>query len=315
MKRNLAITVAVAATLLAPLAWCDPDPEHGAEAEEHGEPQESSAPALAQPPEHLRDKLRVERVLVKGAGEKGVEIEVRYRIVNADGYAAHPKTTFIADEESRRLVPLTKLAKLFTPAPEAEAMAQPPAALTLWDAEGVIRPGHPVTVVVAGYGQRHVVPEVGPGFDPAATGAGSTGEESSPLASADATVTVQEARVVAAGHLLNVRFSSRGIKSLSSDPRLTYVENPVTGERHAVARVPRIGALAPKDLENVASSYMVIDNAGMRIKPGQRVTVVVSGVRQEGVLVTAEAGVASPAPGTETAERRIEEDGTDDDEE
>ena len=54
-------------------------------------------------------------------GEKGVEIEVSYRIVDADGYAAHPKTTFVADESSGKMVLLTKLAKLFNPLPAAEA--------------------------------------------------------------------------------------------------------------------------------------------------------------------------------------------------
>jgi hypothetical protein len=235
----------------------------------------------------LEGKLRVEQVLLKGTGEKGVEIEVRYRIVDVEGYAAHPKTTFVADEASGKLVPLTKLHKLFDPAPSEDAEKRPPASLTLWDKEGVIQPGKPVTVVVAGYGQKGVIPETGPDYDPHAV-AKAIVPAPNPLAEPDAKLKVHEVKVVAQGHLLRVTYSSQGIKALDAAEDQTYVENPETGERHPIAKVPRIGVLAPKDIEGLASTYMVIDNAGERIKPGQRVHVVVSGVRAENVPVVGE---------------------------
>lgn len=236
----------------------------------------------------LEGKLRVEQVLLKGTGEKGVEIEISYRIVDAEGYAAHPKTTFIADETSSKLVPMTKLHKLFSPLPAAEAEKLPPATLTIWDKEGVIKPGLPVTVVVAGYGQKHLIPEAGPDYDPEAV---ATLKETKPnplLTAPDAKLMVSEVKVIADGHLIRVNYSSKGIKGLDASVEQTYVENPETGERHPIAKVPRIGALAPKDIEGKVGTYMVIDNAGERIKPGQKVHVVVSGVRAENVPVSGE---------------------------
>jgi hypothetical protein len=236
----------------------------------------------------LEGKLKVEQVLLKGAGEKGVEIEISYRIVDAEGYAAHPKTTFIADETAANVIPLTKLAKLFNPLPAEEAMKLPPATLTIWDKQGIIKPGQPVTVVVAGYGQKHLIPVAGPGYDPKAVAGVKTQKRNPELAAADAKLSVYEIKAVADGHLLKVRYSSHGIKELDAAEDMTYIENPETGKRHPVAKVPRIGALAPKDIENVAGTYMVIDNAGVAIKPGQRVNVVVSGVKAENILVVEE---------------------------
>ena len=236
----------------------------------------------------LEGKLKVEQVLLKGTGEKGVEIEIAYRIVDVDSYAAHPKTTFIADEASSALIPLTKLHKLFEPLPAAEAEKLPPARLTLWDSKGVIKPGQPVTVVVAGYGQRHLIPVAAPDFDPEAIATVTTGKHKSSQAEADAELKVHEVRPVADGHMLKVRYSSQGIRALDTAANQTYIENPETGERHPLVKVPRIGVLAPKDIEGKVSNYMVIDNAGERIKPGQKVNVVVSGVRAENITVVEE---------------------------
>ena len=236
----------------------------------------------------LEGKLRVEQVLLKGTGEKGVEIEISYRIVDVDGYAAHPKTTFIADESSSKLVPMTKLHQLFNPLPAEEAEKQPASSLTIWDKEGVIKPGQPVTVVVAGYGQKHLIPVAGTDYDPEAIATLSITRSNPKLVAPDAELMVSQVMVIADGHLIRVNYSSKGIKELEASPEQTYVENPETGERHPIAKVPRIGALAPKDIENKVGTYMVIDNAGERIKPGQKVHVVVSGVRAENVPVTGE---------------------------
>jgi|GEM_PF-1853124 len=236
----------------------------------------------------LEGKLRVEQVLLKGTGEKGVEIEISYRIVDVEGYAAHPKTTFIADESSGSLVPMTRLQKLFDPVPVDEAQKQPPAKLTIWDREGVIKPGQPVTIVVAGYGQKHLIPVASPDYDPAAVAKAKETKPNPSLVAPGAELLVSEVKVIAGGHLIRVNYSSKGIKELDASAEQTYVENPETGSRHPIAKVPRIGALAPKDIEGKVGTYMVIDNAGERIKPGQKVHVVVSGVRAENVPVSGE---------------------------
>ena len=277
--------------LVLPLtALGDSPPKQEGGAKRHGAwaTKKPAEPATLPDRAALENKLQVEQVVVKGRGEKGVQIEVRYRIVDVEGYAAHPKVTFVADETSKTLVALSKLQKLFTPAPAEQALKMPAAVLTFWDKKGVIRPGQPVTVVVAGYGQIHVIPEAGSGYDPQATTAAMPATKSSQLAAPNATLVVHEAKVVAGGHLLNVRFSTRSVKALDPDPDQTYVENPETGQKHPIVKVPRIGTLAPKELEKIKSSFMVIDNAGHRIKGGQRINVVVSGVRTDNVLVTEE---------------------------
>jgi hypothetical protein len=235
----------------------------------------------------LENKLKVEQVLLKGVGEKGVEIEISYRIVDADGYAAHPKTTFIADEGSRNIVPLRKLQKLFKPLPAAEAEKLPPAHLTIWDKGGVIKPGQPVTVVVAGYGQKHLIPVASPDFDPEAVVTHKTRARSA-LAEPDAELNVLEVKVVGQGHLIKVRYKNKGIKKLDTADDWTYIEDPETGTRLPIAKVPRLGALAERDIQGIAESFMIMDNAGERIKPGQHVTVVVSGVRAENIPVVGE---------------------------
>jgi hypothetical protein len=235
----------------------------------------------------LEGKLKVEQLVLKRAGDKGVEIEVRYRIVDVERYAAHPMITFVADEASGKLVPLTSLQRLFVPAPAKEAGNRPLASLTFWDKEGVIRPGQPVTVVVAGYGQKHLMPVAGPEYDPDA-GAKRQAPREEDLSAPDATLTVYEVKVVGQGQLLNVRFSSEGIKRLDPAAQQTYVENPETGRRHPIAQLPDVGVMAQFDRKTGGSSYMMVDNSGARIKPGQRVHVVVSGVRRENVPVTGE---------------------------
>ncbi len=258
-------------------------PKHGAWATK-----KPAEPATLPERSKLENKLQVEQVLVKGRGKKGVEIEVRYRIVDVEGYAAHPRISFVADESSQTMVALSNLQKLFAPAPAEEAAQVPAAVLTFWDKDGVIRPGLPVTVVVAGYGQKHLIPQAGPGYDPQATTAAMPATKPSQLAAPDATLVVHEAKVVAAGHLLRVDFSASGLKKLDPDPDWTYVENPETGKRYAIVKVPRIGTLATRELEKPGTTYMVMDNAGHQIKGGQRINVVVSGVRQNNVLVTEE---------------------------
>lgn len=264
-------------------------PADAAQAGETSKPQSRFSPeelkaAIERRRAELEGKLKVEQVLLKDTDEKGTEIEISYRIVDVEGYAAHPKTTFIADEASSTMIPLTKLHKLFTPLPAEEAAKIPTAKLTLWDSKGTIKPGQPVTVVVAGYGQKHLIPVAGPDYDPESIATVGTARPN-PAASSDAELTVYEIRTVANGHMLKVTYNSEGIENLDTAADRTYIENPETGQKHPLVKVPRIGVLAPKDIEGMNISYLVIDNAGEKIKPGQQVNVVVSGVRAENITV------------------------------
>jgi hypothetical protein len=102
----------------------------------------------------------------------------------------------------------------------------------------------------------------------------------------DATLEVLEAKITGAGGLLQVRFKTTGVQVLSADAKFSYVLDPKTGERLDILRVPRIGLMAPKRLgAYAAGSYMVIRNPEGKIKKGDRITVVVEGLRQENVLV------------------------------
>jgi hypothetical protein len=233
-------------------------------------------------------RLVVERVLVKGANEDGVEIEVHYRLIDVEQLPGHPsKTTLIMDEESQQGVMLGKLQALASPVSEDEAEETPAATLIFRDDRGVIRPGRPVSVAVAGLVHKHVVPEAGPGYSEDALERTRARSEVELLETypPDATLEIYEAKLTGAGSLLQVRFKTEGIMELSADAKHTYVLDPETGERFHILRVPRIGLMAPKRLgEYEAGSYMVVRNPDGKIKQGQRITVVVEGLRRDVVV-------------------------------
>ena len=70
-----------------------------------------------------------------------------------------------------------------------------------------------------------------------------------------------------------------------ADEGTTYVEIPSTGEKLFVLGVARIGTLATKDAGPGKTSFLLIQNPDRKIKPGDRIDVVIAGIRAENVLV------------------------------
>ena len=247
----------------------------------------------AEAPPEAQGRLDVVSVTLKGVGELGREIELRYHLVDVTSYPGHPyKATFIGDEETRKVARLAHLEVLPVSTTEAEVATTPPSILTFWDPAGAIRPGKKVAVAVAGLGVEHVVPKAGPEYreedlakgEQAATGK-ERQEEKPPPVAPGAKLEVLQVELASDPGLVYVRFRTVGIPRITADGAFSYLEDPATGERYRIVRVPRIGLLAPRHLVDNGNSYMVIRNTGNTLKAGQKVTVVVAGVRQEGVEI------------------------------
>lgn len=233
--------------------------------------------------------LVVEKVVLQGATAAGVIIEVHYRLVDVESLPGHPsKTSLILDEATGQGVRLRKLQPVASPVTAGEAASTPAAVMVFTDERGIIRPGHPVSVAVAGLVQKHIVPVAGPGYGEDALERARMSSEAERRANipASASLEILEAKLTGSDALLQVRFRTEGVPELSAGGEHTYVLDPETGERFDILRVPRIGLMAPKHLaEYEAGSYMVIRNPGGRIRRGQRITVVVEGLRAENILV------------------------------
>lgn len=233
--------------------------------------------------------LVVDGVTLKGVGAEGVEVELRYWLVDVEELPGHPsKTTLIMDEETNEGVMLRKLQPIASAVSPADLDTVPPATLTFWDGRGVIRPGRPVSIAVAGLVVKHVVPQAGPDYQGSDLGETrrQLDSEARERLPEDATLEVLEAKLGGEGGLLHVWFRTTGVDALAADGKYTYVLDPETGERFDILRVPRLGLMAPKHLsEYEAGSYLVIRVPGDKIKPGQKITVVVEGLRQDNVMV------------------------------
>lgn len=250
--------------------------------------------------------LNIERLLIKHPTAKGVEIELSYRIVEVEELPAHPMATFIITEEredekekhleqdesketeKKEITEFVKLDRLqmIAMSVSVEKAAETPASkLIFWDKKGLVIPGKPVVVAVAGLEQHDIVPEKGAGYIPG--GALEAGRLKAELEKppAGASLQVIDAKLSGNGGLLNIQFRSKGIKSMDTAGKNTYVLDPTTGNRYSVLRVPRLGLMAPKDLDRLGSSFMVIHNRNNEIKAGQRVSVVVAGARQDNILI------------------------------
>ncbi|RLJ22228.1 hypothetical protein DJ030_01465 [bacterium endosymbiont of Escarpia laminata] len=250
--------------------------------------------------------LNVERLLIKQPTAKGVEIELSYRIVEVEELPAHPMATFIItqereDENERHLeqdesketerkeitefVKLDRLQMIAMSVSVEKAAETPASKLIFWDKKGRVIPGKPVVVAVAGLEQHDIVPKKGAGYIPG--GALETVRLKAELEKppTGASLEVIDAKLSGNGGLLNIQFRSKGIKSMDTAGKNTYVLDPTTGNRYSILRVPRLGLMAPKDLDRLGSSFMVIHNRNNEIKAGQRVSVVVAGARQDNILI------------------------------
>jgi hypothetical protein len=228
-------------------------------------------------------RLAVEKIILGGRGLQGTRIEVHYRLIDVEELPAHPMTTSILDDQSKRIVPISKLPMLVEPVSAEKAASTPPGKLFFWDKEGLIKPGSQVSVMVAGLATLHLPVEAGPDYDPTAA---ETVEAviQKPQLPPDATLTVHQAKDSGNG-LLNIWFSTTGVNAITAGAEHTYAINQKTGEKLPVLRVPRIGLLAPKHLGQMEGSFMVVDNQRQQVQRGDRITVVVVGLEQPDVLV------------------------------
>jgi hypothetical protein len=270
MHKRVALVVGLAfAILVAPAVLADDDDD------EHGE--------------HEVTGLVVDRVTLGAAGPEGIEIELRYWLVNVDQLPGHPsKTTLIMDEETNEGVMIRKLQPIASSISDDDMAETPPAILEFRDDRGVIRPGKPVSVAVAGLVAKHVVPEAGPDYEEGgiAKARERADQEARRELPEDAALEVIGVTLGGEGGLLHVRFRTRGVGEITADGEHTYVLDPETGDRFEILRVPRLGLMAPKHLGDYdAGSYLVIRVPSGRFHRGDKISVIVEGLRQDNVVV------------------------------
>jgi hypothetical protein len=221
--------------------------------------------------------LRIERLLWRPAEPEGGILEIRFRLVGVDELPRHPSVTYIVDPETNQKIQLRQPTML---PPSADDPEQAPlATLSLHDESGLILPGRRVMVVVAGLVQSNVLVETTEEF-PA--------EVPTPrhdTVPEDAKLEVIKLRASGGGYLLDLRYRIDGAGMVLADEHTTYIEHAETGEKLYVLGVARIGTLATKDAGPSKTSYLLIQNPERKIKPGDRVHVVVAGIRAENALV------------------------------
>lgn len=227
--------------------------------------------------------LLVERVSWGPVESGGGVIGVEFRLIGVQELPRHPSVTYVMDPQTQNKVMLRRVAML--PATADDPADAPLATLQLLDEEGIIRPGQRVTVVVAGLVQPNVLVEA-PGAESAAA---AKGDAEQPLrvdtVPEDATLEVVKLRLSAGGFLLDLRYRVSGVGMVLADEHTTYIEHAETGDKLYVLGVARIGTLATKDAGPTKTSYLLIQNPDRRIKSGDRVNVVVAGIRLDDVQV------------------------------
>jgi hypothetical protein len=228
--------------------------------------------------------LRVEQVLWKPGEAGGGLIEVSYRLIAVTELPRHPSITYLYDEQTGTKLELQRVAML--PPTEMSADKAPLGRFDLKDREGRFWPGDEVTVVVAGLVQKGVViqgdvpegyREAGVGPDPDTAPA--------PDGPSEAKLEVIKLMIAGGGALLDLRYRLSGVALVQADEHDSYIQIPETGEKLFVLGVARIGTLATKDPGAAKTSFILIQNSQGKVKVGDRVTVVISGAKQENVLV------------------------------
>jgi hypothetical protein len=153
---------------------------------------------------------------------------------------------------------------------------------------GQFTAGERVTVVVAGLAQQGLVIEDAVPAS-ASDGAAAPADAAAPSEPGSAPeMKLLSLKTTANGDLLDVRFRMKGVERLPPGGADTYVMDPETGVRYTPLGVTRIGMLSTKHLDKAGTSFLILKKSGDAegvIRPGQKVTVVIAGVRQDGVLV------------------------------
>jgi hypothetical protein len=228
--------------------------------------------------------LRVEQIQWEPDGAGGGLIEVSYRLIAVTELPRHPSITYLYDEETGTRLELQRVAML--PPTEMSADEAPLGRFDLKDREGRFWPGDEVSVVVAGLVQKGVTiqGEVPEGYREA--GVGSDPDTApAPDGPAEAKLEVIKLMVAGGGALLDLRYRLSGVTLVQADEHDSYIQKPETGEKFYVLGVARIGTLATKNPGAAKTSFILIQNSERKIKVGDRVTVVISGAKQENVLV------------------------------
>jgi hypothetical protein len=226
--------------------------------------------------------LRVEQVQWKPDGAGGGLIEVSYRLIAVTELPHHPSITYLLDEKTGTKLELQRVAMV--PPTAMSADEAPLAQFNLKDHEGLFWPGDEVTVVVAGLVQKNVTiqGEIPEGYR-------DTRAESEAAAEAadagEAKLEVVRLMIAGGGALLDLRYRLGGVALVHADEHDSYILKPDTGEKFFVLGVARIGTLATKDPGAAKTSFILIQNSERKVKVGDRVTVVISGAKQENVLV------------------------------
>jgi hypothetical protein len=226
--------------------------------------------------------LRVEQVMWKPDGAGGGLIEVSYRLIAVTELPHHPSITYLLDEKTGTKLELQRVAMV--PPTAMSADEAPLASFDLKDQEGKFWPGDEVTVVVAGLVQKGVSiqGEIPEGYRDPRTSPKAEAEAVDP---GDAKLEVIKLMVAGGGALLDLRYRLSGVTLVQADEHDSYIMIPETGEKFFVLGVARIGTLATKDPGAAKTSFILIQNSERKIKVGDRVTVVISGAKQENVLV------------------------------
>ncbi len=225
-----------------------------------------------------RGRLLVEQAVLKPGPDGGV-IEIRFRLAGVDRLPADPGETYVRDEKSGTVSRVRRIPML-PASSSADLEPSKIASFVVPNYGNKFQAGQVVTVVVAGLEQAGVTLEAAEprdGVRPPPPAPESGGSETK--------LTVLSLRTTANGDLLDVRYRLTGVERVSGDTRETYVLDPETGERLGALGVSRVGLLSTKHVVKAGTSFLILQNPGKKIKPGDRVTIVISGARADDVLV------------------------------
>jgi hypothetical protein len=99
-------------------------------------------------------------------------------------------------------------------------------------------------------------------------------------------IEVVSCRLAPSNEFLDVRFRIYGAVTFDPDPSSTHLIDEETGEKYYIMLLQRIGRVAEiRNPEATAAHSIMFRNIDRKLKPGARVTLVTSGLRQEHVVV------------------------------
>ena len=220
-------------------------------------------------------------------GDSKDTIEVGYRIFGIEELPEDPEQTYLLDPSSGRKVYISKIPMIRTPAPIG-ATDVPLSYLIFQAPRNTFTEEQQISVIVCGLRANDV--PVTAADESITTAAINSQQKASAVGEGQATtepprLEIVRLQVTGGGDLLDVRYRMFGIRRLPPDQSQTYILNPATGKKHHVLGLTRIGLLSTKNIDKGRSAFLLVQNPQKAIKPGDKVTVVIAGVKQENVLV------------------------------